>query len=61
MGITITESSKETISRLIRNAFDSIDPLDDIFNTKSNNLIKTAKECGLTECSQGMIDDLSIR
>lgn len=59
MPITITEPSKDIVSRLIRNEFDNIDfEMDYIYN-KAPQLIKTAKEFGLLELAEKMQNDLN--
>ena len=54
MPVTITEPSKEIVSRLIRNEFDSIDFEMDYIYEKASQLIETAIELGLLELAEEM-------
>ena len=58
MSITLTENSKEVVSRLIRNEFDNLDFERDYIFGKAPKLIKTAKEFGLLELAEEMQNDL---
>ncbi len=59
MPITISELSKQTISRLIRSEFDKIDTNNEFIYNKSEKLITTAKEFGLHDLAEEMTNDLN--
>ena len=54
MGTSIAHTSKELVSRLIRTEFDNCE----WWNEKSQLLIQTAKDYGLTELAAEMENDL---
>lgn len=62
MAITITQTlkSKETLSKIIRNAFDNIDFSMDYIYQEAPELIKTAKDYGLTQLAEEMQSDLKL-
>lgn len=55
MATTIAHSSKETVSRMIRNEFDATEWYN---YTKLEELILTAHSYGLTELAEEMENDL---
>lgn len=60
MAITITPTlrSKETLSKIIRDAFDNINFDMDYIYQKAPELIKMAKEYGLLELAKEMQNEL---
>ena len=60
MPITIAETSRETVSRLIRNEFDNIDMSIDYITGKAERLINTAKDFGLIDLAEEMESDLNF-
>lgn len=58
MPTTIARTSINTMSRLIRNEFDSIDFENEYTDYKAQNLIKTARDYGLEELAKEMENDL---
>lgn len=57
MPTTITENSKEIVSRLIRNEFENLKFWQD---AEAEKLIQTAKDFGLTELAEQMSNDLKV-
>ena len=58
MATIISQGSKKTITKLIRDAFDRIDLDMDFIYGEANRLIQTAKDYGLTELAMEMENDL---
>ena len=58
MGTIIsTNKSKETVSKLIRDAFDKVDTSMDYIYGKSEELIQTARDFGLEELALELEND----
>lgn len=60
MGVTISQGSIETVSRLIRAEFDKIDFSMDYILGKADELIKTAKEYGLYDLAEELQNDKQV-
>lgn len=60
MPTTIAQNSKETVSRLIRNAFDNVDFSTEFIYGEAKNLIQTANDFGLSELANEMQNDLTL-
>lgn len=58
MPTTISHTSKEIVSRLIRQEFESIDWSMEYIYHNAKNLIQTATDFGLTELAEEMQNDL---
>ena len=59
MPVTISsQESKETVSKLIRQAFDRVDFDREYIYGEAARLIQTAKDYGLTELANEMQNDL---
>lgn len=57
MAVTIAHNSKETVSKLIRKEFDSIDWSVEYIYGKAEVLIQTAKDFGLNELAEELEND----
>jgi len=57
MATTLSANSTETVSVLIRTAFDKIDFANDYIYNEADKLIKTAKELGLMDLAQQLHND----
>lgn len=57
MPTTIATNSKETVSRLIRNDFEKIDWSMEYIYGKAHNLIQTARDFGLNDLAEEMLND----
>jgi len=60
MPLTIAQTSKETVSSLIRKEFDNIDITLEYITGNAKRLIQTAKDFGLTELAEQMQNDLEF-
>lgn len=52
MATTLSANSTETVSTLIRKAFDKIDFTTDYIYNEADKLIKTARELGLKDLAE---------
>lgn len=57
MATTLSANSKETVSQLIRNAFDKIDFSTDYIYNRADELIQAAKDYGLHELAEELHND----
>lgn len=57
MATTLSANSKETVSRLIRTAFNNIDFSMEYIYNRADELIKTASELGLNDLVEELHND----
>ena len=57
MATTLSANSKQTVSQLIRNAFDKIDFSMEYIYNKADGLIQTANDLGLHELAEELHND----
>ena len=57
MGTTLTKSSTELVSRLIKNEFDKIDFTMEYIYNRAEKLINTARDLGLNDLSNELTEE----
>jgi len=60
MGTTLSSNSKQTVSQLIRNAFDKVDFSMEYIYNESGKLIQTARDLGLNELAEELENNKQI-